>query len=185
MNPSALPDGSGVAIVPLRDDLIDEVISCAHEVWHAAYDALLPAGQVDYMLARRATPAVLSSYLTATDAWFDVAVAAGDARRRVVGYSSTHLRTGTTLRLEQLYAAPDRWGSGLADDLLAVVTARARSRGATNVDLTVNKGNARALAYYRRRGFRPSGTVVTDIGGGFVMDDLVLTLPLSQNEPDD
>ena len=51
---------------------------------------------------------------------------------------------------------------------LAVV---ARRHGARKIALTVNKGNRLALAVYERLGFRKAGAPVTDIGGGFVMDD--------------
>jgi len=37
--------------------------------------------------------------------------------------------------------------------------------------LTVNKDNADSIAFYRRVGFGIAGSSVTDIGGGFVMDD--------------
>lgn len=176
---TAAPDhDTAVAIVPLRDDLIDNVITAAHGIWHAAYDDLLPAGQVDYMLAGRATRDVLAGYLTTSGVWFDVAVTEGATAGAVVGYCSAREYGPGTVRLEQLYVAPQRWGSGLADDLLAAVIAHARSVAATVVDLTVNKGNTRALSYYRRRGFAATGSVVTDIGGGYVMDDYVLSLQL-------
>jgi ribosomal protein S18 acetylase RimI-like enzyme len=38
----------------------------------------------------------------------------------------------------------------------------------------VNKGNARAIAFYRKHGFDIAESVVVDIGGGFVMDDYVM-----------
>jgi ribosomal protein S18 acetylase RimI-like enzyme len=50
----------------------------------------------------------------------------------------------------------------------------ARDCGAHAVDLTVNRGNARALAFYHKRHFVLTEEIVTDIGGGFVMDDYVL-----------
>ena len=44
------------------------------------------------------------------------------------------------------------------------------------VFLTVNKGNARAISVYERFGFKKIHAVVTDIGGGFVMDDYIYQL---------
>ena len=45
--------------------------------------------------------------------------------------------------------------------------------------LSVNKHNTRAIAAYRRNGFVIAESVVTDIGGGFVMDDYVMAKNLS------
>jgi ribosomal protein S18 acetylase RimI-like enzyme len=45
--------------------------------------------------------------------------------------------------------------------------------------LSVNKRNTRALAAYRRNGFIITESVITDIGGGFVMDDYIMAKDLS------
>lgn len=36
--------------------------------------------------------------------------------------------------------------------------------------LTLNKHNAGSIAFYEKMGFRKTEALVTDIGGGFVMD---------------
>ena len=43
--------------------------------------------------------------------------------------------------------------------------------GLGKITLTVNKNNAIAIEAYRKMGFENAGSIVTDIGGGFVMDD--------------
>jgi ribosomal protein S18 acetylase RimI-like enzyme len=40
--------------------------------------------------------------------------------------------------------------------------------------LAVNKHNPKAVAAYQRNGFRVTESVVTDFGGGFVMDDYLM-----------
>jgi len=45
------------------------------------------------------------------------------------------------------------------------------ARGVRELWLTVNKDNAGPIAFYQRVGFAIAGPVVTDIGGGFAMDD--------------
>lgn len=44
--------------------------------------------------------------------------------------------------------------------------------------LTVNKHNESSIAVYRKFGFRMADAVTTAIGGGFVMDDYIMELPL-------
>jgi RimJ/RimL family protein N-acetyltransferase len=53
-----------------------------------------------------------------------------------------------------------------------------RQLGADRLMLTVNKRNAKAMAAYQRNGFTLTESVVVDIGGGFVMDDYVMTKEL-------
>jgi ribosomal protein S18 acetylase RimI-like enzyme len=53
-----------------------------------------------------------------------------------------------------------------------------RKSGARRLILSVNKRNARAIAAYQRNGFVIAESVVTDIGGGFVMDDYVMAKKL-------
>lgn len=171
-------------VVPLTEALIPAAIACAQEVWPAAYEPILPPGQVDYMLAGRTDPGTLAEYLTAADRWYDVALPAGaeltgaGATADVIGYASCRAATPDRVRLEQLYVIPRHWGTGVADMLLAAVLRHAQAVGAATIDLTVNRNNARALAYYRRVGFDLSGEVLADIGGGYVMDDYLLVRPV-------
>lgn len=171
--------GCATAIEGLRPDLVVPTQKCAVRVWHAAYDALLPAGQVEHMLAQRNSVAALESYLGAVDRWFDVALRqSGSAATEVVGYTSGRLTSPTSARLEQIYVVPDCWGSGLAQALLDRAMSRAEDAGAERIDLTVNKANLRAQRFYARNGFALVDEVITDIGNGFVMDDYVWARPL-------
>jgi RimJ/RimL family protein N-acetyltransferase len=45
--------------------------------------------------------------------------------------------------------------------------------------LSVNKRNTKAITAYKRNGFAIVESVVTDIGGGFVMDDYVMDKELA------
>jgi ribosomal protein S18 acetylase RimI-like enzyme len=179
-----MPPGnrSAAVVVPLSASTIEAAIACAREVWPAAYEPILPAGQVDYMLDDRTDPNVLTEYLTATDRWFDLAVPTPESAPDpvdVLGYTSSRLAEPTRVRLEQLYVVPRSWGTGVADLLFEAVLSHARAVGATLVDLTVNRNNGRALAYYRRIGFEVTGETVADIGGGYVMDDYILSRPVA------
>jgi len=70
-------------------------------------------------------------------------------------------------------------GRGLGSRLLRHCEREVRAGGAHRLILSVNKRNARAIAAYRRNGFVIADSVVTDIGGGFVMDDYVMAKSLS------
>jgi diamine N-acetyltransferase len=77
-------------------------------------------------------------------------------------------------KLHKLYLLPELHGCGLGSLLLQHVEREVRQPGARRLILAVNKRNANAIAAYQRNGFVIAETVVTDIGGGFVMDDYVM-----------
>jgi putative acetyltransferase len=58
-----------------------------------------------------------------------------------------------TLYLDQIVVAPEAWGSGTAEALLA----EARRLSPTGLDLQVNQDNARAIRFYQKQGFAVTG----------------------------
>lgn len=79
--------------------------------------------------------------------------------------------------LWQLFAHPDRWGTGLARDLLAAAVAAARDeRGATQMRLFTPAGQARARAFYARERFEQVGGERMSSAVGLPMVELVRAL---------
>ena len=78
--------------------------------------------------------------------------------------------------LSKLYLYREYRGRGLASAMLKRV--KEIAEGSSSVYLTVNKGNDDTIAIYRKWGFEIIDSVVTDIGGGFVMDDYIMSLDL-------
>ncbi|HET7678658.1 MAG TPA: GNAT family N-acetyltransferase [Xanthobacteraceae bacterium] len=58
-----------------------------------------------------------------------------------------------TLYLDQIVVAPEAWGSGTAEALLA----EARRLSPRGLDLQVNQDNARAIRFYQKQGFAIAG----------------------------
>ena len=63
--------------------------------------------------------------------------------------------------LLSMWVAPELRGEGIAPALVDAVVAWARSRGFRRLLLDVTETNARAMAFYSRMGFVPSGVVGT------------------------
>ncbi len=61
--------------------------------------------------------------------------------------------------LAMLTVDPDRQGHGLGGRLIGEVERRAREAGCVAVELTVLDGRAELIAFYRRRGYAPTGRV--------------------------
>ena len=82
------------------------------------------------------------------------------------------------MKLHKLYLLPELHGRGLGSRLLQHVESEVRAGAGRRLILSVNKRNTQAIAAYRRNGFVIAESVVTDIGGGFVMDDYVMAKEL-------
>jgi len=96
------------------------------------------------------------------------------------------LRTGDTpaciagtapLELVRFYLDASWHGKGIADVLMDDVMDTARARGARTIWLGVWQVNARAIAFYKRRGFRVVGQKTFQIAAD-AQTDWVMALPL-------
>ncbi len=151
--------------IPLLRDL-------AHRIWHACYPDIISATQIDYMLARFFDEAALRRDFEAGVLWEIAWLEA-----QPVGFLAAAPDVATErLKLSKLYLRPEFHGRGLGQQMLARVTALAHRTHSRAIYLTVNKANNRAIRAYERAGYRQTDSLVADIGGGFVMDDYVMTL---------
>lgn len=72
--------------------------------------------------------------------------------------------------VSKLYVHREARGQGTGRACLTFIERLARRKGLGLLWLTVNKANP-AVRAYEKAGFRIARPLVTDIGGGFVMDD--------------
>ena len=144
--------------------------SLADAIWRESYPGIISVAQIAYMLARMYAAEVIQRELAAGVRW-ELAHLDGEP----VGFlSCTRDATQQLLKLNKLYLLPAHHGRGHGRAMLDHVKTFAFELRATRILLTVNKANARALRAYERAGFRTIDAIVTDIGGGFVMDDFVM-----------
>jgi GNAT superfamily N-acetyltransferase len=155
---------AAAADIPLLRELADRI-------WRESYAAMLTPEQIDYMLARMYAPETIARELAEGVIW-ELASLADEA----IGFHScAHEPAERRLKLNKLYVLPEWQGNGFGQMLLARVHEVAASLDASEVWLQVNKRNPRAIAAYERAGYRIARPAVFDIGGGFVMDDFVMT----------
>lgn len=168
-----------IRVVDMGPADIAAITRLARRTWEHAYPGIITAGQIDYMLRQRYAADVIERELHRPDVWWDQILIDG----RLGGFMSTWLDDdGRLLKIDKLYVAPERQRNGLGGRLLAHADSRAAALGCTALTLSVNKRNVRAIAAYRKHGFRITGSVCTDIGGGFVMDDHLMQRPVTRVE---
>jgi ribosomal protein S18 acetylase RimI-like enzyme len=108
--------------------------------------------------------------------------------RALAGYA--WLRTGRAppcgelpdpVEISRFYVAREWHGRGVAQALMAAAVAEARRRGGRTVWLGVWQKNPRAIAFYRKCGFREIGTLVWRFDSED-QDDWLMALPLDRSD---
>ncbi|HZP89308.1 MAG TPA: GNAT family N-acetyltransferase [Burkholderiales bacterium] len=161
-----------VRVVPVREEDIPALIRLAREIWFEHYPAIITIEQIEYMLGQRYTPQIIAEQLDSERAWWDKLLVDGN----FVAFTSYELgKTLDTMKLDKLYVHARMRGRGYGSLLIRHVESKALERGCTRLELQVNKHNRGAIEMYQRYGFTIARAAVFDIGGGFVMDDYVLS----------
>ena len=147
-----------------RPGQIAAVAELAREIWTEHYTPIIGAAQVAYMLARFQSGEAIARQIAAEGCEYYLAPGAG-----YLALVPEPARQ--SLLLSKIYVKAGRRGTGLGRALAAFAEKRGAELGCRELWLTVNRHNAGSIAFYEKMGFRKTGPVVTDIGGGFVMDD--------------
>ena len=159
-------------MAPLAVGDVDRLCALAAEIWRRHYADIIGAAQIEYMLAQRYNRPLLREELQRGDLWWDQLLVAG----RMAGFASYFLGGNAgEMKLDKLYMHHDHQRKGYGGMLLDRAFSIARAYGCGTLVLAVNKHNRNAIAAYEKYGFSIAKSVVTDIGGGFVMDDYVMT----------
>jgi ribosomal protein S18 acetylase RimI-like enzyme len=159
-----------VGIEAALPEHLAEIAALAAVIWRAHYPGIISHAQIDYMLAQMYDVEVMQRELKSGAAYDRLLV--DGALRGFASYGpATHPRE---LKVHKLYIHPEFQRRAFGAMLLRHVESVARARGFATIILAVNKKNAKAIAAYRKHGFTIRESIVTDIGGGFVMDDYVM-----------
>lgn len=156
-------------LTPVRtQDQLAQVARLAHEIWYEYYVSLVGRAQVDYMVDRFQTLPAIQAQLAEGYEYF---LLERSADATCLGYLGVLPEpSAKALFLSKLYVHSAARGTGAGRQALTFVEGLARERGLQRIWLTVNKRNPSRLVY-ERLGYATTGSIVTDIGGGFVMDD--------------
>jgi GNAT superfamily N-acetyltransferase len=157
---------------------IEIIEALAREIWTEHYIPIIGKEQVEYMLGRFQSPEAITEQIRSGAGYFLMA-----EDRVFIGYLAVETR-GDELFLSKIYVKKSFRGKGHGKRAMHYIETLARERRLTKIVLTVNKNNAAALGAYEKLGFRNAGSLIQDIGGGFVMDDYKMekALPAGRRE---
>ncbi|MDM9630139.1 GNAT family N-acetyltransferase [Robiginitalea aurantiaca] len=147
-----------------RDD-IQGITRLAEIIWREHYIPIIGKPQVDYMLEHFQSGKAIQEQLERGVFYFSIRVGAQSA-----GYLAFEKRE-QTLFLSKIYLLDSFRGKGIGKRAMAFVEEKAHALNCHSITLTVNKYNDRSINAYSTMGFKITGGEITDIGGGFAMDD--------------
>lgn len=153
---------------------LTEVAELADKIWHECFVNIISSGQIDYMVEKfQSLNAMTEQIENQNYSYFAVREEGG-----LIGYIGVKPERDDRFFLSKLYLRDDKRGRGTASLMMKKVFEEAAKSGKKRVYLTVNKHNDHAVAVYKKLGFGIIDDVVTDIGGGYVMDDYIMEYTL-------
>lgn len=160
---------AGVEDLPLIRQL-------ALEIWPKAYNGIISEEQISYMLDLIYSLDALTDQVMVQQHNFIILL----DETQPIGFASYGKKSAAETeiyRLNKIYLFQGQQGKGSGRFLLNTVIDEAKSAGARQLQLNVNKQNP-AIGFYRRNGFEIIKDEIIDINNGFVMDDYIMALNL-------
>jgi ribosomal protein S18 acetylase RimI-like enzyme len=138
--------------------------------WAPTYVPIIGQDQVDYMLDKMYSTAVLENQLLNGHQFLIAEQGSKD-----VGFVSYSLEDSTSMvyHLHKLYVLPETHGQGIGKFLINEVVNNVREAGGQYLRLNVNRNN-KAKDFYEKAGFIIKETVDIEIGNGFFMNDYIM-----------
>lgn len=155
-----------------NEEQIGRTARLADEIWHQHFTPIIGAEQVEYMLGKFQNEAAMKRQIEQEGYRYLMALD-GDEPVGYTGFKKEENR----MFLSKLYVKADHRHQGIGRLMFEEI--QKRSKGLDHIYLTVNKHNDVTIAIYRHMGFELTDSVVTDIGGGYVMDDYIFQYSLT------
>ena len=161
--------GAGLSLKPAGEADLVTIAALAERIWWQAYPPIIGAAQVHYMLGRGyALPALRDALQEGTR--FALMRLGGCP----LGFSAWRPLDGEGF-IDKLYLLPALHGRGLGQWLIEATCRQIAVAGHDAAWLRVNRHNRAAIRAYRRAGFTIDASDCLSIGGGFVMDDYIMS----------
>ena len=134
-------------------------------IWREHYIPITGEGQVEHMLKKYQSAIAISNQVESGFQYFIIYY-----DKIPVGYLSIK-KKNDSLFLSKIYVLKDYRGKKIGKTAMLFIEDKAKALDCARVVLTVNKNNTNSILAYERFGFKNLGSVVKDIGNGYVMDD--------------
>ena len=139
----------------------------AEKIWRKHYVEIISMSQIDFMLGNMYDAESLQHQMKNGCEFILELV-----DKIAVGFISISKKNETELFIHKLYVDTSKHRKGLGKALLD--EALQKNKWVTEVRLTVNRQNFKAINFYFKNGFVIESVADFDIGNGFVMNDFVM-----------
>ena len=154
---------------------IEAVVALGNQIWNQHYVPIIGQDQVDYMLEKFQSVSALTDQIE-NQKYYYFMIFYDDTMTGYIGLQDQE----DTLFLSKIYLTDNARGKGLGKMGVDFCLEFARKNDFSRIELTVNKNNVVAITAYEKIGFKRIDAIVTDIGGGYVMDDYVFELTVDK-----
>jgi len=149
--------------------LIEQLASV---IWREHYIPITGEGQVEHMLEKYQSATAISNQVKDGFLYFIMYY-----DEIPTGYLSIK-KENDRLFLSKIYVLKEYRGNKIGKTAMLFIEDKAKALDCSKVVLTVNKNNTNSILAYEKFGFKNLGSVIKDIGKGFVMDDYKMEKPL-------
>ena len=154
--------------IVLDEDQIETIEGLACEIWCEHFTPIIGQAQVDYMLEKFQSKKAIVEQIENGFLYFLI-----KNDNDPVGYAGVLVKKNQ-LFLSKLYIRSAERGNGYGRKVIEILEKLAIEKGLRKISLTVNKNNSGTIEMYKKLGFENCGSIVQDIGDGFVMDDYIM-----------
>lgn len=169
-----------------NDEEIEKIAALAAEIWREHYTSLIGAAQTEYMVETFQSAAQIKKDIVEENySYFAVCLPETEEQ---IAYLALH-PDEKGVYISKVYVKKEYRRQGIAQRMIEFALQFAREKvcpessvferernGRPSLRLSVNKGNAGSIAFYKKVGFSIESASVTDIGNGFCMDDYIMAL---------
>jgi ribosomal protein S18 acetylase RimI-like enzyme len=149
----------------LTEEQREIVESLAKEIWTEHYVPIIGKAQVDYMLDRFQSRESISDQIRSGFLYFLI-----KEDNKFIGYIGVQPKSDE-LFLSKIYIRSSERGKGHGKKAIQFIEKLSKEKGLRKIALTVNKNNRVAIKAYEKLGFKNLGSIIQEIGDGFIMDD--------------
>ena len=164
-----------ILVQKVGEESIPQVQHIVQLTWPVTYGPILSKEQLDYMINLIYSTDSLTKQIQKGHQFI-----LATEENTVVGFASYSVKDTTQpscFRLHKIYIDPNQQGKGIGKILLDFILDDIKPKGATDLELNVNRHN-KALGFYQKLGFVIISEEDIDIGNGYFMNDYVMNLKL-------
>lgn len=147
---------------------IKTIAELAATIWNEHFTPIIGQAQVDYMLKQFQSEAAIALQIESGFNYFLL-----NDNIHAIGYTAVRAEQ-KALFLSKLYVLLSERNKGYGRQTIAFLQKLGIEQGSERIFLTVNKNNTDTINAYLNMGFSNTGSVVKDIGDGYVMDDFIM-----------